>query len=103
MWLDIKKVMEGRTEVPSLESYMKLEGENGVLTGDIKETPDKKTIIKVASENNSSWIDKKLLDRFEIKKGLHFTITDKKTNPLLVWENDVLCGMILPVRVKEGD
>ena len=101
MWIDVKKMMEGRTEMTSLEKIMEIKGEDGVLTGDMKELSSG-TAIKVASQNNFTWINKKLLDRYEIKNGLHFTISDKKFAPLLVWEDEVLCGLICPVRV-EGD
>ena len=101
MWLNVEKMMEGREEETSLKKIIEVQGEDGVLTGDMK-CIEKKTAVKVASENNSTWIDRKLLDRYEIKSGLHFTISDKKTNPVLVWENEVLCGLICPVRV-EGD
>ena len=103
MWLDVKKMMEGRTESPSLIKLMEIEGEDGVLTGDMKVLPDKKTVIKVASQNNHSWVDKKLIDRYEIKTGLHFTISDNKFKPLLVWEDETLCGLVCSVNTKEGD
>lgn len=102
MWLDIKKMMEGRTEFNSLHGIMMIEGEDGVLTGEMKQLPDR-TTIKVKSENNYTWIDKKIIEKFEIKKGLHFTISDDKRKPVLVWENNELCGLICPIRVKEDE
>ena len=103
MWIDVKKMMEGREEVTSLERFFEIEGEDGVLTGDMKELPkSKSTAIKVASQNSFTWVDKKLLDRYEVKNRLHFTISDEKNKPVLVWEDEVLCGLICPVKV-EGD
>lgn len=90
MWLDVKKMLEGRSEAPSLEKIMEIKGEDGVLTGDMKEVP-KGTVVKVASRNNHAWIDKKLLDRYEIKNGLHFTISESRLAPVLVWETDIVC------------
>lgn len=101
MWLDVKKMMKGRQEMTSLEKIMQIEGEDGVLTGDAKQAPNG-IVVKVASTNNIAWVDKKLLERFEIKNGLHFTVSDAK-KPLLVWEGEQLCGLICPVNVKEGD
>ena len=98
MWLDVKKMMKGRTELTSLKKIMEIEGEDARLTGDIKELK-KGFAVKVSSGDISTWIDKKFLDRYEIKKGLHFTIVDKY-KPLLVWEEDELCGVICPVRVE---
>ena len=98
MWLDVKKMMKGRTELPSLENFIDIKGEDGRLTGDIKQLK-KGFAVKVSSGDISAWIDKKMIERFEIKKGLHFTIVDKY-KPLLVWEEDELCGLICPVRVE---
>lgn len=73
MWLDVGKMMEGRNECTSLKTFIKIDGEDGVLTYDIKELHDEKiTAIKVTSENHCAWLNKKLLDRFEIKKKTTF-------------------------------
>lgn len=99
-YLDMKKLMGDKTEV-KFDKMMKIDGEDGHLTGEMKMI-GKDTIVKVASENNHAWIDKALLDRYEIKWDLHFTVSGQK-NPLLVWEADELRGVILPVHVKDDE
>lgn len=100
-YLDLSKLMQGKSEI-NFKDMLKIEGENGYLTGEMKAIY-KGTVVKIASENNHSWVDKKLLDRFGIKKGLHFTVPPKVNAALLVWEDNVLCGVILPVRVKDDE
>lgn len=101
-YLDLSKLMDGKTPMDLKRIVKGVEGESGYLTNEMK-VIDKLTVVKIASENNHSWVDKKLLDRFGIKYGLHFTIPSKPTHPLSVWEDEELCGLILPVKVKEDD
>lgn len=107
MWIDCEKVMKKYGEGSILKAYFELEGEDGCLTDceqKIETTPYRiKTVVKVASEHNHTWIDKNFISEFGIKKGLHFTVSDNKYKPVLVWEEDVLCGLMLPVRVKEDE
>lgn len=97
LYLDMKKLMKDKTEV-KLDDMLKIDGECGYLTGEMKQI-DKGTVVKIASENKYAWVDKKLLDRYELKNP-HFTVQSERT-PLLVHDYDVLVGLILPVRVSE--
>ena len=101
-YLDLKKLMQGKVEM-KIKDMLKIDGEDGHLTNEMKVLPSKTTVVKIASENNHSWVNKKLLDRYKIKQGLHFTVPKSNKIPLLVWEDEMLCGMILPVNVKEDD
>lgn len=98
-YLDMKKLMNDKPEI-NLDQMLKIDGEEGHLTNEMK-VIGKGIVVKIESENNHLWLDKKLLDRYEIKHGLHFTIPKK--GPSLVWEDDRLCGVILPVNVKEDE
>ena len=98
MWLNVEKMMQGRQYATSLAKIINVEGEDAHLTNEMKQLPSK-TVVKIASTNNQSWVDKKLLDRFEIKTGLHFTLSNKKNGMILVWEDETLCGLICPVMV----
>ena len=100
--LDMSVLLDGNEPMNFKRIIDGIEGEDGVLSGDMK-VIDNLTALKITSENNHSWVDKKLLDKFGIKKGLHFTVPPKPTHPLLVWEGEVLCGLILPVRVKDDE
>lgn len=100
-YLDLHKLMDGKTSIKMDQMIKSVEGENGYLTSEMKNT-GKSTLVKIASENNHSWVDKKLLDRFEVKHGLHFTIPKHGEKcPSLVYEDEQLLGLILPVYVKE--
>lgn len=101
-YLDLTKLMDGKDSI-NFKKFFDIEGEDGVLTGEMKIVGKNITVVKIKSEKNHSWVDKKLLDRWGIKHELHFTVPPSTKHPLLVWEDEMLCGVILPVYVKEDD
>lgn len=102
MWLDCEKIIKKFSENTMFKDFLEIKGEDGLLTTDMRMN-GKSVVRKVASENNHTWIDEKLLARFGIKNGLHFTVPNDKHKGVLVWEANMLCGFVMPVRVKEDE
>lgn len=58
------------------------------------------TCRKLINGTNEAWINDAYLKRFDPKNNLSFKIINK-TNPVLVYENGILVGLIFPIRIKE--
>lgn len=75
------------------------------LTGDIKVINVKKNTkcVKLASENKTTWINEKFLTYFD--KDCKFRLDEdvKDIPPVYVFKGDDMVGLIMAVRVNEGD
>ena len=100
-YLDFDKLLDGRTEVNFKSMFRDADdGEDAKKTSDLKVTDKKTTLVKIGGNNIHIWVDQSLLKEFD--NDCKFKIT-KDTAPCYIYEKDNLVGLVLPVRVKEGE
>ena len=59
---------------------------------------NKITYQKIKNDNHEEWVEINLLKNFE---NSEFRMTDAKFSPIYVYEYDVLCGIVMPCRLKD--
>jgi hypothetical protein len=99
-WLiDLKKALPNKTPLNNPGNFFKVDSsyEEGHKTNNLK-SGDKMTIVKIESENSHAWINIDYLKEFE--HDCTFEI-GKPNQPVFVYEQGEVVGIILPVNVKE--
>ena len=97
-YLDFEKLLDGRTEANFKAMFRNADyGEDAVKTSDLKIMEKKITIVKISSTNIHLWVDQNLIKEFD--SDCKFKIT-KNNAPCYIYENGILVGLVLPVRVN---
>ena len=95
----IEQLLRGAEEM-QVERYIPKNGEDAHLTDEMW-VSEKGTAQKVQSEHYTAWVNVKFLKPFA--KDAEFRIASEKS-PVLVYENDILVGLVCPIfRKKEGN
>lgn len=71
------------------------------ITMNVKVKGVKMTLHKFTAKDETIYVDEQLLKDFELDIS-HFTGTNTR-NPLYVWEDDEIVGVVYPVNHKDGD
>lgn len=100
--IDLSKALPNKAPLSNPRNFFRVDDiEDACKTDELKviEGP-KRTLVKLVSEKSYTWIDTNFLKEYE--KDCTFKI-GKPNQPVLVYESEELVGMVLPVRVKEGN
>lgn len=99
-WLiDLKKALPDKTPLNNPGKFFKVENsyEEAYKAKELR-TIDKNTAIKIESDNSHAWINIDFLKEFE--QDCTFKI-GKPNQPVFVYEQGEVVGMILPINIKE--
>lgn len=98
--IDIPKVLPWKTPLDNVSRLMN--DNNATLatkTNEIKVIANGKIqVVKIENSNSYAWVNVKYLEYFDDK--VSYKIIDPK-NPVFVYENDELVGLVLPVFIGE--
>ena len=98
---DYEKILDGRDMVNRVKEKiidpMTKISEIATLTNELK-IQGKDTLIAIKNEKTTVWINKAFLKNFNCRE-FTFKISDPKS-PVLVYESNVLVGLIYPVYIK---
>lgn len=98
--IDLKKALPDKRPLENPSYFFKADNlEDGKTTGEMRVADDRKgTIIKIESEHSHAWVNEKYLKEFD--PDCSFKI-GKPRQPVLIYENDEVVGIVCPVNVKE--
>ena len=93
--LDADALIKNRVNNVRLDLFKEPENLKEVVKTNVYCKQDKDTLVKIGDK----YFNEKYLKNFE--KYASFKTTDKFNTPLYIYEDDVLVGLVMPVRVND--
>lgn len=84
----------------NIKQFLNFDFKEAYLSSNIKIIEGKKECVEIKNDSHKVYINRKYLEFFD--KTCTFKI-DGATRPVYVYEDDVMVGLILPIRLKEGE